>query len=119
MGKLVNVKLTTLSKAESITNWDEEYPKNIQLFKVETREDAEVDQELKYPSGTIIKEGLMWEHTLPKVGDQFYVYVGKLYPSFHTSTVVEINSVDMNKGVVAFKTKNSKYEIRWYDEAGN
>lgn len=92
---------------------EEQYPKNIKLFKVSTREDAEYPQEEKYNSGTVLKAGYMWEHTLPKVGEQFNVMAGKLYPNFHTSTIVEIES--KKEGVIAFKTLNSRYEVRWED----
>lgn len=93
----------------------EDYPKNIRLYKVETLEDAEYPQEEKYPSGTVLKIGLMWEHTLPKIGEVFEVFAGKLYPTFHTSTVVDISMLDLVDGVIAFKTLNSKYEVRWED----
>lgn len=94
------------------------WPKTIQLYKLETKTDAEVPQEEKYPSGTVIKGGYMWEHTLPVVGKQFYVMAGKVLPSLHTSDVLvveKVKSIGRDHSIL-IETRNSKYEIRWAED---
>lgn len=88
-----------------------EYPINIELYKLETLEDAEYPQEEKYPSGTVLKTGLMWEHTKPKIGDNFYIYQYKLYCNFRTSIITEI--IEETKEYIIFKTLNSKYKVKY------
>lgn len=85
------------------------YPINIELYKEQTREDAEYPQEDKYNSNTILKTGLMWEHTKPKVGERFHVHQSKLWFNFVTSDVEEI--LEETKHAIKFKTLNSVYII--------
>lgn len=85
------------------------YPRNYALYKESTLPDAEIPQEERFPSNTIIKEGLMWEHTLPKVGERFPVLYNKLNFSFITSKVVEI--LEETDHAIKFKTLNSTYII--------
>ena len=82
---------------------------NIKLFKVNTRDDAEVPQEGKYPSNTVLKIGKMLNISKPKVGVGFVILSPQNYPIFHTSKVVEIlEETDKN---IKFKTLNSVYDI--------
>lgn len=90
------------------------YPLNIDLFKEETREDAEYPQEQKYPSGTIVSTGLMWGHSLPKVDECFYVHYSKLAYYFRTSIVKEI--LETTPDYIRFKTLNSVYRINIKNE---
>ena len=85
------------------------YPKYIELYKIETLDDAECPQEEKYPSKTIIKAGFMWEHTLPKIDKEFYIFQSKTFPIFKTSIVKEI--IEKTDEYIIFKTVNSKYKI--------
>lgn len=85
-----------------------EYPKKIDLVKVITLENAEYPQREKYPNKTTVSTGLMFEHTLPKIGEPFFVMGSKLYPIFHTSQVKEIQ--DTSFGYV-LTTLNSIYKI--------
>lgn len=88
-----------------------EYPINIDLYKLETLEDAKYPQEEKYPSGTVIKTGYMWEHTKPKVGEEFYIFQSKTYYNFRTSQITEI--IEETKEYIIFKTLNSKYKVKY------
>lgn len=88
-----------------------EYPVNIELYKIETLENAEYPQEEKYPSGTVLKTGFMWEHTKPKVGEDFYIYQSKLYSNFRTSIITEI--IEETNEYIIFKTLNSKYKVKY------
>ena len=85
------------------------YPFNIELYKVKTLEEAKFPQELKYPSNTVVAKGLMWLHTLPKIGKRFFVMESKLYPSFITSIVKELTTFD---NYIEIITTNSKYHIK-------
>jgi hypothetical protein len=86
------------------------YPLNIELYKVKTLEEATTPQELKYPSDKVIAKGLMWMHTLPKIGEPFFVMENKLSPIFHTSAVKKLTYFDDYIEVI---TINSKYHIKW------
>lgn len=86
------------------------YPVNIKLTKLKTLEDAKYPQEEKYPSdGSTVREGLMWEFSLPKHGQSFNVMQSKMYPSFRTSIVFEIEEIDKN--IMILTTMNSKYKL--------
>lgn len=84
------------------------YPKNITLRKLNTLPEAPYPQQDKYPDGSE-RTGLMWEHTLPKVGEAFYVMASKMWPTFHTSFIEEILSETSEK--ITFRTLNSTYEL--------
>lgn len=75
------------------------------LYKVKTLEDAEYPQEEKYPSGTIIREGWMYEE--PLVGSFFILYGNKIRSSLRTSPVKEV--LESSKDHIRFKTLNSEY----------
>lgn len=85
------------------------FPLKVNLFKIETRIDAEYPQEEKYPSGQTISSGFVFEHTLPRVGFPFYLYSDKKYLNVRTS---KVTSVDKDKdGNIIFTTLNSKYKL--------
>lgn len=86
------------------------YPKEITLIKINTREDAEQPQKEKYPDGTE-RNGLMWEFSKPKVGESFMVLISKLLPTFITSPVTEI--LEKTEKQIIFKTINSTYRLIW------
>jgi len=86
------------------------YPVNIELQKLETLPDAQIPQERKFPSLDTVRMGLMWEHTLPQVGQRFMVMSGKTWPTFVTSKVVDIEDVEEGKIIT---TLNSKYKLTW------
>lgn len=95
-----------------MNKFSREYPVNIELFKISTKSDAEIPQEIKYPSGNIISKGFMFEHTLPKKHEVFYVLSSKIHPIFRTSKVLKIG----DKGSkILIETLNSNYEIRIID----
>lgn len=85
------------------------YPKNIDLIKIKTLEDAKFPQEDKYPSGRLTSSGLMFEHTKPKVGESFYIYISKLHPKFRTSKVLDVKETEYG---YIIKTLNSIYKIK-------
>lgn len=91
------------------------YPVNILLSKINTREDAEHPQKEKYPNGTE-RRGLMWEHTLPKIGEPFMVAESKLYAHFMTSPVEDLLSFDTIENTIEFRTVNSEYRLTIIDE---
>lgn len=80
----------------------------VQLYKLETKANAEFPQEWKYPSNTVIAEGFMYDHTIPVEGKQFYLYKNKLSPFFQTSIVEKV--IKNEKGYY-IETINSKYQI--------
>jgi hypothetical protein len=84
------------------------YPKNYNLIKMKTLEDAKHPQPDKYPDG-YIKEGFMWEYTMPIVGNAFHVFQSKTYYNFRTSVITEI--VETTEKHIIFKTENSIYKI--------
>lgn len=85
------------------------FPFFVNLFKIKTREDTEYPQEEKYPSGETIRAGYVFEHTVPKVGEPFYLWENRTFPSVRTSIV---ESVDKDKdGNIIFTTLNSKYKL--------
>lgn len=84
------------------------YPINITLTKLKTLELAEYPQEEKYPSG-ISYSGLMWEFSLPKVGERFSVKESKMWSKFNTSIVKHIENID-DKTII-LTTLNSKYKL--------
>lgn len=84
--------------------------KNIELYKEETLKDAQYPQEKKYPSGTVLAIGHMWDWTTPKVGEAFYVMYSKLIPKFRTSKVIKI--ISKTKKKIVIKTLNSIYIIK-------
>lgn len=86
------------------------FPLNVTLTKLNTRDDAYIPQRDKYPDG-YAKIGLMWEHSVPKVGESFVLYYDKLTSIFHTSLVQEITSE--LPGEIVFKTMNSTYKITY------
>ena len=82
--------------------------KKINLIKLETLSNAEYPQEDKYPSGEIVKKGLMFPYSLPKVNECFHVYHGKLQPVYRTSLVQSVEKIE--DGYI-ITTLNSKYKI--------
>jgi len=86
--------------------------KKINLIKLETLTTAEYPQEDKYPSGNIIKKGLMWNWSKPEIDKCFYVYKAKLRPVFATSLVQSIEEIE--DGYI-ITTINSKYKIEIVD----
>lgn len=84
--------------------------KNIELFKEETRKDAQIPQEEKYPSKTVLSIGVMWDWTIPVVGEAFHVMYDKTTPKFHTSIVTEI--ISESEEAIKIKTRNSIYTIK-------
>lgn len=86
-----------------------DYPVNITLTKLETLKDAEHPQEEKYPSGSTVRTGLMWEFSLPKIGESFEVKESKMWSSFHTSRIIDIEHIDDKTMILT--TKNSKYKL--------
>lgn len=90
------------------------YPVNITLRKLNTLEDAIVQQKEKYPDGTE-RIGLMWEHSYPEVGEQFLVLASKLRPTFITSKITEI--IKANENEIMFKTLNSTYVIEIWNSS--
>ena len=84
------------------------YPKNISLTKLNTLPNALQPQREKYSNGTV-REGLMWKHSVPKIGEHFFVLIDKLNASFMTSQVVEI--LHDTPEEVIFKTYNSTYRL--------
>ena len=85
--------------------------KKINLIKLETLETlttAEYPQEDKYPSGNIIKKGLMFNWSKPEIDKCFYVYKAKLRPVFATSLVQSIEEIE--DGYI-ITTINTKYKI--------
>ena len=87
--------------------------KKINLIKLETLTTAEYPQEDKYPSGNIIKKGLMWNWSKPEIDKCFYVYKAKLRPVFATSLVQSIEEIESGYIIT---TINSKYKIEIVDE---
>jgi hypothetical protein len=85
------------------------YPVNITLTKLETRSDAEYPQEEKYPSITTIRHGLMWDWSMPKVGEQFNVKESKMWSKFTTSRIEKIDIVNENEMLLT--TLNSVYKL--------
>lgn len=85
------------------------YPVKVKLTKLLTREDAPFPQEHQYPSLTTVRIGFMWEHTKPIVGKPFMLYLSKINPTFHTSTITEIVELDTKTYVLT--TLNSKYKL--------
>lgn len=80
----------------------------VELFKEETRSDAEYPQEQKYPSGAIIATGYLLDDELPKVESMFFMErVNGRW--FRTSTVKEI--LEETKEYIRFKTRNSIYRL--------
>lgn len=86
-----------------------EYPKRIALHKLETLVDAQVPQEHKYKSGTVLSIGYLFEHTQPIIGQEFYVFQSKTQCTFRTSEIVEI--LQQNEEFIIFKTLNSLYKL--------
>lgn len=82
--------------------------KAIELLKEETRADAHIPQEGKYPSGTTLATGFMKPDSVV-VGKPFNVWQNEFYPSFHTSTVEQILSI--TDDLIRIKTRNSIYSI--------
>lgn len=89
------------------------YPVNISLTKLETRPDAEYPQEEKYPSNSTVKTGLMWEFSLPKVGEPFAVKESKMWSKYNTSTIEKIDVIDEN--TMLLTTLNSVYKLKILD----
>lgn len=88
--------------------------KEAELLKLETRSDAEVPQEEKYPSGTVIATGFaLGDETNPYVKKGFPVYIVKKnsFRGFKTSNVTEIEEETPN--FIQFKTRNSRYKLIW------
>lgn len=86
------------------------WPKNITLTKLSTRKDAKFPQEQKYPSFHTKRSGFMWEFSQPKVGNNFFVLIGKLNPIFVTSIVENIEII--NEDLSILTTENSVYELK-------
>jgi len=87
-----------------------EYPKYITLIKLKTLKGAKHPQEEKYPSdGSTVRDGLMWEFSLPKVGESFAILLSKMNASFITSEIKEIEKV--NDNLIILTTLNSKYKL--------
>jgi hypothetical protein len=84
--------------------------KKINLIKLETLTTAEYPQEDKYPSGNIIKKGLMWNWSKPEIDKCFYVYKAKLNPVYKTSLVQSIQEIE--DGYI-ITTINSRYKIEF------
>ena len=82
--------------------------KKINLIKLETLPNAEYPQEDKYSSGEIVKKGLMFPHSIPKVGECFYVHKLQLGSMFRTSLVQSVEEIE--DGYI-ITTINSKYKI--------
>ena len=82
---------------------------NIELLKLETLKDAPIPQEGKYPSGTVLATGHMWDYSRPDVGEVFFIYSDKKTPFFKTSLVEEI--LEDTKEHIKFRTLNSVYKI--------
>lgn len=89
------------------------YPVNILLTKLETRPDAEYPQEEKYPSKTTVMKGLMWEFSLPKVGERFVVLVSKMSSMFCTSILEKVENID--EKTMLLTTLNSVYRLEILD----
>lgn len=87
------------------------YPVKIRLIKETTLPDAVVPQEEKYPSGSVVSQGYMWEHTRPTLDTKFYVMATKIYPLFVTSRVNKI--LESTDEYIRFKTLNSIYKIEF------
>lgn len=91
----------------------EKYPKNISLHKLSTLKDAFIPQEEKYPSGMEMGKGHMWSHTVPKVGDHFFLHSDKINANFRTSPVNKI--IEKTSDHIIFETWNSTYKIEIHE----
>lgn len=87
------------------------YPIQIRLIKEQTLPDAKIPQEDRYPSGSVVSQGYMWEYTRPQLDTKFYVMESKLYPVFKTTRVVKI--LESTDEFIRFKTINSIYKIQF------
>ena len=87
------------------------YPIQIRLVKEKTLADAIIPQEEEYPSGSVVSQGYMWQHTQPQLDSKFYVMESKLYPVFKTSRIIKI--LESTDEYIRFKTLNSIYKIEF------
>lgn len=83
------------------------------LIKEETLEDALVPQEGKYPSGSVVDSGYLWDFNIPEIGKAFYVHQSKTSVRFRTSPVNKI--LEETKEHIRFETWNSIYTIKFKD----
>ena len=86
------------------------YPVNITLTKLKTLKDAPYPQEKRFPSGSTVINGIMFEHTTPEIGKGFNVHTSKLFSHFHTSVVTGIEKINENELILT--TLNSQYKLK-------